>query len=603
MYFTNIDPPNTGDQTYENYYEANKNRRRVIYTGTNDGIMHMFYSDANGNSDAEAGLEAWGFIPDAVLPSLYNIVMNGEHTYTVDGRITAEDVYWEQGGVNKWTTLMVFGLRRGGNAYYGMDITQVTNNPKVLWKFEDSTYSGQSWGKPLIGKIRIYDPNDPSKLIDKWVVFLTGGMAYNREVSTDKKGKAIFIVDASNGQLLYMVGYDPTNGETDDTTTKEVDLISNDNIRYLTKSAAFNHPVPSAMTVIDSKSKGRADAIFFGNTGGQMFKLDMSLPNMADWKVYHIYKTEITTKATGEINGITGDADDEPEFTLQNNVIKNFTAGDPIIGETSKAIGYITGIDGTAMDVKVYSGTFQDGENIITRVYDPIYLSPGVSFGQCSQLWVMFGTGDRDRPRTNSSIGGFVALLDDDSIENMKNTDLTEFTWGTDGDGNPILDETITSTNTTSGWFFNFPDSGEKIFDPEPIVLPDSDGNPHVFFNTYQPPTISIKNLDNPCDSPDEGSMKLYDIMYTCSHTFDTDGNASQETKVGGTAGTGRVAGGGGYGSDFIIFESESGDVASAPGNQSSSGGEPSTGFDGIKPKLYKSASQGGIIFWKVKKR
>ena len=40
------------------------------------------------------------------------------------------------------------------------------------------------------------------------------------------------------------------------------------------------------------------------------------------------------------------------------------------------------------------------------------------------------------------------------------------------------------------GWRFTFPmsDNHEKLFDPEPLVLPNTSMVPHVYFNTYQPP-------------------------------------------------------------------------------------------------------------------
>lgn len=601
-FYPNINPPGADDETYEEYYEANKDRRRAIYVGTNDGILHMFYADAHGQSDLEAGKEVWGFIPDEVLPSLHNIVMNGEHTYTVDGRITHEDVYWDVSGDNKWSTLMVFGLRRGGNTFYGIDITTVGTEPKMLWKFEEPTFSGQSWGKPVIAKIRIYDPANTSQLIDKYVVFLTGGMAYNWENDDEQEGKAIFMLDAKTGELMWMIGYDSTNGKADDDTNDKLDVESTDNIRYLTKADVFNYPIPSAMTVIDSNNSGFADTVFFGNTGGHMFKLDLSNPDMVEWHTYVLYKTDITTKVSGDIRGITQTDADEFDFTLQNNVIKNYTTGESIIGETSDAIGYITGIDGTTMSVKVYSGTFQDGENILVRTYDPIYHPPAVSYGQCFKMWLFWGTGDRDRPRTNPDQGNFFALMDNGTYENDKTANLTELTWSTDTNGDAVLNGSLSSLSNVNGWFFQFPDAAEKIFDPEPLVIPDERKVPHVYFNTYQPPPESIGNKDNPCDAPDEGSMTLYDLSFSCSWTTDADGNEEGTTGISGGKGTGRLAGGGMYGGkEYILFESESGDVASAPQSDTGEPGENEANeFKAVSNKLYY---HGGIVYWKVKKR
>lgn len=598
-YFPNINPTGPSDELYLTFYNNHKTRRRVIYVGTNDGIFHMIYADANGQNDAESGREVWGFIPDEVLPTLKTSIISGEHAYSVDGRITTEDIYYEQGGINKWMTLLVFGLRSGGNHYYAMDVTTVSNQPVFKWKFTEPTYSGQSWGKPIIAKVRIQNPSNPSELIDKWVVFLTGGMAYNSENPNSQAGKAIFMLDAANGNLLWMIGYNNANGEADDSGTIEIDTTTSDDVRYLTKADVFNFPIPSAMTVIDSKNTGFADTIYFGNIGGHMFKLDISNMNPANWKTTLIYKATITPLASETVKtpilAISGD-----DITVTKNVFSDSHVGNLVLGVTSKAQGYIISREAVGntniLTIHTFSGTFIVGEVLALRRYDPVYLAPAIAYGQCYNLWVMWGTGDRDRPRTNPNKGRFIALLDNNTYENTL-TDLADFST-------PFYNGTEAVLNMTNfnGWYFNFEDNGEKIFDPEPVIVPDESRVPHVYFNTYQPPQqLTVHNIDNPCDAPDEGSMTLYDIAFSCS--INEDGTLANT--MSGTNTTGRIAGGGVYsgvggGKDFILFESESGDVASAP--QSQQGGEEQTEneFKAVSNKLYY---HGGVVFWKVKKR
>ncbi|UCH92433.1 MAG: hypothetical protein JSV88_19340, partial [Candidatus Aminicenantes bacterium] len=62
QFLSHLNPPGDGDQSYADFYAANQNRKRVLYVGTNDGIMHMFNADG-----IDAGKEIWGLIPDEVL--------------------------------------------------------------------------------------------------------------------------------------------------------------------------------------------------------------------------------------------------------------------------------------------------------------------------------------------------------------------------------------------------------------------------------------------------------------------------------------------------------------------------------------------------------
>ncbi len=57
---------------------------------------------------------------------------------------------------NDWV-MLIFGLRRGGSAYYALDVTD-PENPKYLWSFNASTSGfeelGQSWSEPQFGLVK-----------------------------------------------------------------------------------------------------------------------------------------------------------------------------------------------------------------------------------------------------------------------------------------------------------------------------------------------------------------------------------------------------------------------------------------------------------------
>lgn len=102
--------------------------KALIIVGSNDGMLHAF--------DDATGAELWSFVPPDVLANLH-LLRPGEsssHPFFVD----ASPKYKEIGGVK----YLVFGLGRGGRAYYGLDITDFAT-PKLLWRVNSAT-SGYS---------------------------------------------------------------------------------------------------------------------------------------------------------------------------------------------------------------------------------------------------------------------------------------------------------------------------------------------------------------------------------------------------------------------------------------------------------------------------
>lgn len=572
QYLPNIEPPGEDDQKYLDFYNAKKYRKKVIYTGTNDGIMHMFC--AEGNCE---GKEEWGYLPDGILPTLKDIVIDGEHNYTVDGRLTAEDIYFmKDGSTNQWATILVFGLRRGGEHYYAMDITDVSDKPSVIWKFKDDDWSGQTFGKPVIGRILIEDEDNPGNNIVKWVVFFTGGFEFNSENPNDKRGKSIFMVDAATGELLWMLGYDPDAPGSGAEPGHLPVGTSLDNKRLLTKDAVFNFPIPSALTVVDSDNNGYIDTLYFGNTGGYLFKTDTSGNTPMEWSTTILFETDITDLATATITNITS-----PEITVDN---RSFEIGYSIMGKTSYATGYVTGVNNKVLTVNVTSGTFLVDETVVSRSYDPIYLPPAVLYDRCSQLWLAFGTGDRDRPRSNPANGNFVVFKDNGTLQQKisDNNTLNDLSavWTDD----QLPEQQLIDLN---GFWFAYPETGEKLFDPSVLVLPDNDFNPHIYFNTYKPPAASVKTLDNPCDAPDEGTMTIFHLVLQCGDNIAIEGGSQK----------GRIAGGGVYGGkEYVMYEGTDGNVASTPGSDEQGEGN-------LEARITSLDYSGGVVFWIERRR
>jgi hypothetical protein len=385
-----------------------------------------------------------------------------------------------------------------------------------------------------------------------------------------------------------MLGYDSTISYSTG-VPPESELrtgVSDDGLKLLTKEDIFNFSIPTSLTGVDKNNDGYADTLYFGNVGGHLFKTDISNPDPLKWKTYIMFKTEIVDKGSSTISAID---DALSVITLAAKATQEgFELGDSVMGKTSYATGYIREFNLRDITVTVTSGTFQVDEEIVSRTYNPIYLPPALTYDSCFALWVNFGTGDRDRPRTNQTNGHFVMFKDNKNYLHQLDNDVTTL------DETNLLkdisamwtDDTLPQTSLTdvNGWYFKFPDDGEKIFDPEIIILPDKYFNPRILFNTYQPPAIVTKSVDNPCDAPDEGTMTFYELIIGCGLS-DT---------IAGDTHKGRIAGGGMYGGkEFILYEGTDGNVASAPASDE----------EGFESHVNLLDYTGGIVFLKVKNR
>ena len=125
------------DPNYSTFQNANNGRDLVAYVGTNGGMIHairMAYYNTSTNmyqKDTTA-TELWAFIPNGILGSLSSIA-NANHQYAADGLLRAIDITSTTSGTpyatvgTAYKTLLVGGLRNGGQSLFAIDIT----NPEI----------------------------------------------------------------------------------------------------------------------------------------------------------------------------------------------------------------------------------------------------------------------------------------------------------------------------------------------------------------------------------------------------------------------------------------------------------------------------------------
>ncbi|MBW2440593.1 MAG: thrombospondin type 3 repeat-containing protein, partial [Deltaproteobacteria bacterium] len=132
--------------TFDNYSQfkydiiANNKRPALIYVGANDGVLHAWslddYTPAVGDP-ITAGQEVWGFVPKSLQAKLNQAASDPTddmcadeycHQYLLDGSPKVADIAHDFDGNKKisadeWRTIMVTGLRSGGQAYFALDVT------------------------------------------------------------------------------------------------------------------------------------------------------------------------------------------------------------------------------------------------------------------------------------------------------------------------------------------------------------------------------------------------------------------------------------------------------------------------------------------------
>jgi len=227
----------------------------VVYTATNDGYVHAI----NGTT----GVELWSFIPKEHMTSfseLYTNLDSKVKNYGVDGDIVPVIKDVDDDGIIESAdgdfVYIVFGMRRGGNAYYALDVTN-KNVPKFLWKFENPNV-GQSWSTPSVARVKMAAGFGQNT--DDAVVIIGGGYDNSHDtiahpITADGQGAGIYFLDLVTGAILWRAG--------------------SDNPAQLTLSK-MTRAIPSGVRVIDLNGDGFADRMYASDMGGQVWRFDIT---------------------------------------------------------------------------------------------------------------------------------------------------------------------------------------------------------------------------------------------------------------------------------------------------------------------------------------
>lgn len=270
----------TGDITLQDGTILKPRNQSVLY-GSMEGGLHIV--------DAATGVEQMVFIPAEILNNTTAstaLVKGGSGTpapaHGVDAPWIVDSTYRTTGvypnsQVNAIKMNVYGGLRMGGSSYYGLDVLNPAE-PKLKFRVgsdqADYTRMGQSWSKPVLIDIRYqgvptralvvgggYDAcyeNPRFKLgtanPSEYQIKDSAGNVVDSCNKTEAKGNAVYVIDAETGKRLFWVSNTGSNAN----------------------NADLKHSVVSRISTLDRDGDGYVDHLYFGDLGGQIFRVDMN---------------------------------------------------------------------------------------------------------------------------------------------------------------------------------------------------------------------------------------------------------------------------------------------------------------------------------------
>ncbi|MDH3254563.1 MAG: PilC/PilY family type IV pilus protein [Acidobacteriota bacterium] len=521
-------------QGYREFAKKHQFRRKMLVVGANDGMLHFFDSGiprriSSGGQvsvqyDRGTGKEVAAFVPRAALPILKTLSETVDHQWSVDGGLTVADIYMDPmhdgnptAGDREWRTVVIAGMRRGGESVYALDITQpdplkevtitepvpqtvlipdVVDGASVppcwnktesgdntcgadlrfaepLWEFSDTVVvegtrvrldednggvgNGEADFAQSWSKPNIgrIQLNVGGTIEDRFVAIFGGGIDPDKR---DLRGNWLYVVDIETGQTIYK--------------------------KQLDGSA------PSEPAAVDTNQDGLLDRIYIATTKGYLYRVDLGPDGSGNLPELNSFALSV------EVGGVLKSVPNQMRFDRTPTIV-------------------FDGIDSTTG----------------TRL--PFYFRPSVIFTPrlSPSFALAIGEGDRENLWSVAPRGGRFFVFSDD-------TDLF---------GGPITADVLepltpTSLNTSTSDFLFSPEGGKRhgwyiTLAPNERVVADSFALSGItFFTTFTPDVESSVDPDNKklrlCSR--RGDSKAFAMLTNNGNgvLFDTNSNRTRSMDV-----------------------------------------------------------------------
>lgn len=278
-----------GDVSYSTFRQnhAYRDQRKRVFVGTNTGSLHCF----NGAT----GHEIWAWVPEFALGRLKTWALDQNHTYILDGPVTAADLWadLDTNGVidaSDWRTFLFIGQREGGNNYLVLDITEAPEDPdtsdypKFVAEFNSAPLEGgaivrtfaNTWSQPTAGQFFV-DPDgsavDTAQCV--WGFIMGGGYVGD--------GSGGSVADTGNFISIFPV------------------------YKNVHSTYAWNSPesygIASAVSLTDMNINGFVDQIIVPDLGGNLLLME-NVEDTVDpsgWIFKNVFKPETDAPADADL--------------------------------------------------------------------------------------------------------------------------------------------------------------------------------------------------------------------------------------------------------------------------------------------------------------
>ncbi|MDH1713760.1 MULTISPECIES: PilC/PilY family type IV pilus protein [Acinetobacter] len=554
---------NQGKVTYENGVIGSEERDDYILFGTTQGVLHIV--------DADTGEEKFAFLPNSMVENQKDALLNFDTTiggmdklyYGVDGPWTsyteyvnaADDMLTVGAGLNSRSGKQIVygGLRMGGRNYYALDLADI-NNPKLKFTITPPALSqcssanplacmGQSWSKPTLTWINWkgtkklvmlvgggYDaeglPTSITSMPETTAAERAAkqakikyyrGYEYNDYAQTNKIGSGVYMFDALDGSLLWWasanatVHTSPTTANPGPTYAPTTGIASSYDVD-------MKYSVVSQIKAVDRDSDGLTDHLYFGDLGGQVWRIDLN--NKAGTNTALFAKQP--TRVLNLNNGIYS-----PRF-YEMPSFSTYSEGGTIFGVVSIGSG------NRSQPLAEYSTSTNYKHDGVFNLYDKDVARSDLFNLTSSNAYVVTATGTA--PNKLNTLG--VTLLNESS--NVGNTLINQLV-ALDNTNRFAITSYRAPYDLTQGWYYLFKSTlvqSEKVMST-PLVI-----NNDMFVTTFDG---SRNGMSGDCGAGVKGEsfMTLFCMPYgQCNGGTSTSYRLSMGAGiVGGAVGAGDGSG------------------------------------------------------------
>jgi Tfp pilus tip-associated adhesin PilY1 len=378
--------------------------------------------------DVETGEELFAYVPNLVFKNLSALADPlYQHKYYVDLTPSIRDIPLTWLGTN--TTMLVGGLGKGGRGYFALDLTGLSNNIADLPASESALDDRVMWEYP--------DAATPADEVNDL------GYSFSK-VSLVKSNAS-----AHNAVVIFGNGYNSANGNA---VLFILDPITGDLVKRIDTGVSTCNGL-STPVAVDVDDDERVDYVYAGDLKGNLWKFDLTDPDYNLWDV--AYKDVGTPKPLFQTNN-------QPITTKPSVMYHCEKNGYLVAFGTGRYLGLADLADfstqaiygiwdyGDDEDDTEYVGAFNG--SLISDTYLPgtvsllqqIVVDERTAYGE---VWRTQSAGQPDWKTT--TLGGG-ACGDNAGTDDCDPNDIPSM----EADPDPVRN---------AGWYFNLPESGERV--------------------------------------------------------------------------------------------------------------------------------------------